>query len=203
MGQFPGQLGATADCNSQTGPWLWRAGWLEVESHKFTGFRRHHISWVPPHHWLWGGNDWHLACNDEDLPVLILTWEDITKLQSDKFARIFIYFFCKFVCDRHVHHRGSVTLSCNDIGWHLLKSQRTRYLISEILIFTVWTKSVRIKRYSEDRLVKGWQTLPFRRKILKAQCSTRFSWTKPLKLQEIRLLSLIRQAFFLYFSYDI
>lgn len=48
MGQFPGQLGATADCNSQTGPGLWRAGWLEVESHKFTGFRRHQISSVPP-----------------------------------------------------------------------------------------------------------------------------------------------------------
>lgn len=42
-----------------------------------------------------------------------------------------------FVCDRLVHRRGAVTPTCNDIGWHLVKSQRTRYLISEILIFTV------------------------------------------------------------------
>lgn len=57
---------------------------------------------------------------------------------------------------------------CSEVGWHLLKWQKTRYLISEIFISSIWTKWLRIKRYSEDPLVKGCQTLPFRRNVLKS-----------------------------------
>lgn len=92
-GPVPGSAGSHGGLQQPDRAWAltsWMAGGWITQVHRLPQAPDFLSS---PHHWLWGGNDWHLACNDEDPPDLILTWEDITKLQSDKFARISSFFF--------------------------------------------------------------------------------------------------------------